>query len=219
MNLQQPVWRTQWHRVNTTADCFAPERISQPPGFLQKAPDVSPVAEDPEISALLWKSLHKVHGKGKRDFWSCVGASGHCPNPQQGSFSLVSTQFACPASGANPGPSCPSPAGFVLHQSNPRVLCPKFSRKCTRFILSEHSEKLLVDILGREQTVEPGTQKDSLYFFLKIILLFFVTRLKLFDLYFTQNVYKMCGQIWWYIYFSNLITFTQIPFSKSQDFL
>lgn len=90
----------------------------------------------------------------------------------------------------------PSPAGFVLHQSNPRVLCPKFSRKCTRFILSEHSEKLLVDILGREQTVEPGTQKDSLYFFLKIILLFFVTRLKLFDLYFTQNVYKMCGQIW-----------------------
>lgn len=111
MNLQQPVWRTQWHRVNTTADCFAPERISQPPGFLQKAPDVSPVAEDPEISALLWKSLHKVHRKGKRDFWSCVGASGHCPNPQQGSFSLVSTQFACPAPGANPKPSwvCTSP--------------------------------------------------------------------------------------------------------------
>lgn len=130
MKLHQPVWRTQWHRVNTTPACCALERISQPEDswffLIQKIPDVSSMAEDlkhfcPGGGNHCTRSMER----GKETFWALWESLG---TPQQGIYSFVSTHLiGLSTSWSNPGPSFPSPAEFVLHQWNPNVLCPKFS--------------------------------------------------------------------------------------------
>lgn len=133
MNLHQPV-KDPVTQSYTTPACFALERLSQPAAscfsLSRKAPDVSPCLRIQRFLPCCWKSLHKVHGKGKGDFWSSVGASGHCPKPSRAFTLLFQHKFyliwLC-TSWNNPGPNCPSPAGFVPHQGNPRVLSPKFS--------------------------------------------------------------------------------------------
>lgn len=152
-----------------------------------------------------WKSLHKVHGKGKRDFLSSVGISGHSPTGHLllcfNTLNLIVHLLK------QSWPKLPKPSWVCTSPMKSQCTLPKIqhSRKCTRFFLSQHSKNGLVDILGREQGVEPGTQKDSWHFSFEIILLF-VTTLNLFDLHFTQNVYNMWTNLVIYIFQTSLLS-------------
>lgn len=222
------MWRTQWHRVNTTPACCALERISQPEAswffLIQKVPDVSSVAEDPEISALLVEIIAQGPWKGEKRLFELCGSLWALPKPPAGhSLSCFNTLNLIVHLLKQSWPKLPRPSWVCASPVKSQITLPKIqhSRKCTRFLLSQHSKNRLVHFLGWEQRVKPGTKRDSLHFFSKIILLCFVTTLNHSDLHFTQNVYNTCAKFS-NIYFSNLITFTQkllwdIPFCNSKN--
>lgn len=148
-----------------------------------------------------------------------MGASRHCPNPQQGIYSLVSTHLIWLfISLSNPGPNCPSPAGFVFHQWNPRALCPKFSTAENAPGSSHHSTlKTLWWVFWEGSLVHRRIYHIS---FLRL----FCSALSQHQTSVTYTSHRMFTRHMGKfsdIYLSNLLTFTQrflFQQYKSQDF-
>lgn len=195
------MWRTQWHWVNTTL--FFP----YPKGS--------------------WCFLHDWRSRGfcpaggnhctrsmemrKEIFLSSVRASGHCPNPQQGIYPLVSTHFNLILHLL----SCPSPAGFFFTNEIPESSAQNPAQQKMHWVLPITLKKKSGGYFGEGTENGESTQKDLLNFFSKIILL----TLNHSDLYFTRLQPNWANLV---IYiFSNLITFTQrflFEQQKSQHF-
>lgn len=123
MNLQQPVWRTQWHRVNTTADCFAPERISPkgswcfPRGWGSRdfCPAVEIIAQGP------WE--------GEKRLLELCGSLWALPKPPAGQFLSCFNTICLPSSWSKSWPKLPKPSWVCTSPEQSQSTLPKIQQK------------------------------------------------------------------------------------------
>ena len=132
--------------------------------------------------------------------WRCWVLS----KPPSGHFSRFNRLHFLYTYLSNPGPSSPThlDSNFSFTSEIPRHTLPQNSAQQTAGNAEVSFYHIVLNMVclifwGGNRGAETATYKDSLHFFFKIILFYsvFVARLNHFDLHFTQNVYKACGQI------------------------